>query len=118
MHTDEDVRQAVLTLIASDPEGDWDISALCKRIYADDDPRKYYVIRRVIRDTKLPGTWRLGWRKKKSRLYDPCSDARLADLEKRVEELENKGWHENANACKRELKRLRALKGVDPADAP
>jgi hypothetical protein len=58
----------------------------------------------------LPGTWRLGWRKKSSRLYDPCSDARLADLERRIEQFENKGWHENAAACRKELEKLRALK--------
>ena len=110
MDKDENVRQASLELIASDPDGDWDIASLCKRIYGRSDPRKYYVIRRAIRDMKLPGTWRLGWRKKSSRLYDPCSDARLADLEKRIEQLEKKGWHDNAEACRRELENLRALK--------
>jgi len=58
----------------------------------------------------LPGTWRLGWRKKSSRLYDPCSDARLVDLEKRIEQFENKGWHDNAEACRKEFEKLLALK--------
>jgi hypothetical protein len=116
MNKDENVRQAVLELIASDPDGDWDIASLCARIYGHSDARKYYVIRRVIRDMKLPGTWRLGWRKKSTRLYDPCSDARLADLEKRIEQLEKKGWHDNAKACRRELEKLRALKGLPPKD--
>jgi hypothetical protein len=116
MKKDENVRQAVLELIASDPGGDWDTASLCERIYGRDDPQKYYVIRRVIRDMKLPGTWRLGWRKKKSRLYDPCSDARLAELEQRIEQLENKGWHENASARRRQLEKLRALKAASPKD--
>ena len=118
MNKDENVRQAVLQLIASDPDGDWDIASLCKRIYGRSDPRKYYVIRRVLCDIKLPGTWRLGWRKKTTRLYDPCSDARLADLERRIEQFENRGWHENAEACRKELEKLRALKGLPPRGEP
>ena len=59
---------------------------------------------------QLPGTWRLGWRKKIVHLYDPCADANLTDLEGRVEQLEKKGWYENAAATRQELKRLRALK--------
>ena len=110
MSQDEHIRRAILELIASDPDGDWDIASLCKHIYGRSDPRKSYVIRRVIRDMTLPGTWRLGWRKKSSRLYDPCSDARLADLERRIEQFENKGWHENAAAYMKELEKLRALK--------
>ena len=47
MNKDENVRQAVLELIASDPEGDWDIASLCTRIYGHADPRQYYVIRRA-----------------------------------------------------------------------
>jgi hypothetical protein len=65
MKKEENVRQAIRELIASDPDGDWDVASLCERIYGRDDPQKYYVIRRVIRDMKLPGTWRLGWRKKR-----------------------------------------------------
>lgn len=114
MNKDENVRQAVLQLIASDPDGDWDIASLCKRIYGHADARKYYVIRRVLRDIKLPGTWRLGWRKKTTRLYDTCSDARLTDLEKRIEQLEKQGWHENAKAYRKELEKLRVLKGLPP----
>ena len=96
MNKDENVRQAVLELIASDPDGDWDIASLCARIYGHSDARK--------------------WRKKSTRLYDPCSDARLADLEKRIEQLEKKGWHDNAKACRRELEKLRVLKGLPPKD--
>jgi hypothetical protein len=112
MKNDKNVCQAICELIASDPDGDWDAAALCKHIYGRADPQKYYVIRRVIRDMKLPGTWRLGWRNKRSRLFDPCSDARLAELEKRIEGLEKKGWHENANARRRQLERLRVLKAA------
>jgi hypothetical protein len=112
MSQDEHIRRAILELIASDPDGDWDIARLGEHIYGRSDPRKYYVIRRVIRDMMLPGTWRLGWRKKSSRLYDPCSDARLADLERRIEQFENKGWHENAKACRKKLEQLRAVKGL------
>jgi hypothetical protein len=112
MNKDENVRQAVLELITSEPDGDWDIASLCKTICGHSDARKYYLIRRAIRDMKLPGTWRLGWRKKSIRLYDPCSDARLADLEKRIEQLEKKGWHDNAAVRRRELEKLRALKGL------
>jgi hypothetical protein len=43
---------------------------------------------------------------------DPCSDERLAELEQRIEKLEKKGWHENANACRRQLEKLRALKAT------
>jgi hypothetical protein len=68
MKNDENIRQAIRELIASDADGDWDVPSLTERIYGRDDPEKYYVIRRVIRDMKLPGTWRLGWRKKKSRV--------------------------------------------------
>ena len=110
MSQDEHIRRAILELIASDPDGDWDIALLCERLYGRSDPRKYYLIRRAIRDMTLPGTWRLGWRKKSSRLYDPCSDARLVDLEKRIEQFENKGWHENAEACRKEFEKLLALK--------
>ena len=110
MSQDEHIRRAILKLIASDPDGDWDVASLCKHIHGRSDPRKYYVIRRVMRDMTLPGTWRLGWRKKSSRLYDPCSDARLADLERRIEQLGKKGWHENAKAYRKELEKLRALK--------
>jgi hypothetical protein len=63
---------------------------------------------------RLPGTWRLGWRNKTFILYDPSSDARLADLQKRIEHLEKKGWHENAKACAKQLIRLRALKALPP----
>ena len=112
MSQDEHIRRAILELTASHPDGDWDIASRCTLIYGRSDPTKYYVIRRAIRDMKLPGTWRLGWRKKSSRLYDPCSDARLAELERRIEQFENKGWHQNAEASRRELRRLRALKGA------
>ena len=56
----------------------------------------------------------MGWHKRAMRLYDPCSDGRLAEVQKRIEDLEKKGWHENAKACAEELKRLRALKGLPP----
>ena len=72
MSQDEHIRRAILELIASDPDGDWDIASLCEHIYGRSDPRKYYVIRRVIRDMMLPGTWRLGWRKKSSRTQMLC----------------------------------------------
>src|SRR5262245_27957655 len=109
MKNDQNVRQAILELIASDPDGDWDIASLCRRIYGRPDIWKSHVIRRTIRDMELPGTWRLE-RRKKLRLYDPCSDAKLAELEQRIEQLEKKGWHENAKARRRELERLRTLK--------
>ena len=112
MSQDEHIQRVILELIASHPDGDWDIASLCTLIYGRSDPTKYYVIRRAIRDMKLPGTWRLGWRKKSSRLYDPCSDARLADLKGASSGSKKKGWHENAEASRRELKRLRALKGA------
>jgi hypothetical protein len=38
----------------------------------------------------------------------------LAELQKRIEHLEKKGWHENAKACAEELKRLPALKQLPP----
>jgi len=63
----EHARRAILELIASDPNGDWNVH-----------------------------------------------HARLAELQKRIEHLEKKGWHENAKACAEELKRLRALKGLPP----
>jgi hypothetical protein len=71
-----------------------------------------YSERENVRNMRLPGTWCLGWRNKALILYDPCSDARLADLQKRIEHLEKKGWHENAEARAQQLKRLRALKGT------
>jgi hypothetical protein len=40
----------------------------------------------------------------------------LAELQRRIEHLEKKGWHENAKACAEELKRLRALKGCEWLD--
>ena len=104
-----------MELIASDPNGDWNVHQICERIYGHSDHLKREVIRRALRNLSLPGTWRLGWRDKTIRLYDPCSDARLAELQKRIEHLEKKGWHENAKACAEELKRLRALKGL-PSD--
>ena len=112
MKKEEHVRQAVLELIASDANGEWTVAGLCKRVYGN--TRKFYIVRTVIRDMQLPGTWRLGWRKQTAVLYDPCSDARLADLEKRIEQFEKKGWHENARARRRELEKLRALKGLPP----
>src|SRR5262245_46798062 len=102
------VRQAVLELIASDPNGEWTVASICKRVYGDHD--KNYIVRTVIRDMQLPGTWRLGWRKGTVVLYDPCSDAKLADLERRIEQCDKKGWHENAGARRNELEKLRALK--------
>ena len=106
----EHARRAIIELIASDPNGDWSVHQICERIYGHPDRLKREVIRRALQNMSLPGTWRLGWHKRAMRLYDPCSDARLADLEKRIEHLTKKGWHENAKACADELKRLRALK--------
>ena len=106
----EHARRAIFELIASDPNGDWNVHQICERIYGHSDHLKREGIRRALRDMSLPGTWRLGWHKRAMRLYDLCSDARLAELQKRIEHLEKKGWHENAKACAEELKRLRALK--------
>jgi len=107
----EHVRRAILELIASDPDGDWNVHQICERIYGHSDVNKDAAVRRALRNMRLPGTWRLGWRNRVMRLYDPCSEARLTDLQKRFEHLQKKGWHENARACAEELKRLRALKG-------
>jgi hypothetical protein len=112
MSQDEHIRRAILELIASDPDGEWTFASICKRIYGASDVNKYNAVRRVLRGMQLPGSWRLGWRKKTVRLYDPCSDANLTNLEKRIEDLEKKGWHENAAACRQDLKSLRALKGA------
>jgi len=106
----EHARRAIFELIASDPNGDWSVREICERIYGRFDPLEAETVRRALQHMSLPGTWRLGWRTRAIRLYDPCSDARLADLEKRIEHLTKKGWHENAKACADELKRLRALK--------
>jgi len=95
----EHARRAIIELIASDPNGDWSVHQICERIYGHPDHLKREVIRRALQNMSLPGTWRLGWNKRAMRLYDPCSDARLADLEKRIEHLTKKGWHENAKAC-------------------
>ena len=110
----EHARRAIIELIASDPNGDWSVHQICEPIYGHPDHLKREVIRRALQNMSLPGTWRLGWHKRAMRLYDPCSDARLAELQKRIEDLEKKGWHENAKACAEELKRLRALKGLPP----
>ena len=110
MSQNEHIRRAILELIASDPDGDWTFVSICERIYGSSDINKYNSVRLVLREMQLPGTWRLGWRKKTIRLYDPCSDVNLTNLERRIEDLEKKGWHENAEACRRELNRLRALK--------
>jgi hypothetical protein len=110
----EHARRSILELIASDPNGDWNVHQICERIYGHSDRKKGSAVRRALRNMRLPGTWRLGWRNSAMRLYDPCSDARLTDLQKRIEHLEKKGWHENAKACAEELKRLRALKGLPP----
>jgi predicted DNA-binding WGR domain protein len=112
MKKEEHVRQEVLKLIASDPNGEWTVANICERVYGNS--RKFYIVKIVIHDMHLPGTWRLGWRKHTAVLYDPCSDARLADLEKRIKECEKKGWHENAAARRRELEKLRALKLLPP----
>jgi hypothetical protein len=90
MSQDEHIRRAILDLIASDPDGDWTFASICRRIYGSSDVNKYNAVRRVLRRMQLPGTWRLGWRKKTVHLYDPCCDANLTDLEKRIEQLEKK----------------------------
>jgi hypothetical protein len=93
---------------------EWNINQICLNIYGHFDHNKGEVVRRALRTMRLPGTWRWGWRGKGFSLYDPCSDARLADLQKRIEHLQKKGWRENAKACAEELIRLRALKALSP----
>ena len=107
----EYARGAILELIASDPSGEWNVIQICENIYGHFDHNKGEVVRRALRTMRLPGTWRVGWRNSRSfSLHDPYSDAVLADLQKRIEHLEKRGWHESAKACAQQLKRLRALK--------
>ena len=100
----EHARRAILELIASDPNGDWNVHQICERIYGHSDHLKRERIRRALRDMSLPGTWRLGWHKRAMRLYDPCSDARLAELQKRIEDLEKKGWHRTPRPARKSSK--------------
>jgi hypothetical protein len=55
MEKDDNVRQAILELMASDPDGDWDIASLCRRIYGRADIWKSHIIRRTIRDMNCQG---------------------------------------------------------------
>jgi hypothetical protein len=40
MNKEQNARQPILELIASDPDGDCDIASLSQRIYGHADPRK------------------------------------------------------------------------------
>jgi hypothetical protein len=62
MSKTEHARQAILELIAADLDGDWNVHEICERIYGHSDHLKREVIRRTLRNMRLPGTWRLGWR--------------------------------------------------------
>jgi hypothetical protein len=61
MTKNEYAHRAILELIASDPNGKWNVNQICENIYGHFDRKnKGDAVRRAVRNMKLPGTWRLG----------------------------------------------------------
>ena len=88
------IQRAILELILAEPNGAWQTSEICHRVYGWcglEDSRFFSVLKgeraavsRVLRTMKLPGTWEVYWSRTRSGefwLCDPCNDESMMKRE-------------------------------------